>query len=313
MKKIVCTVLLLLAAFLAALPVWAADDIAIYIDGERLATDVAPEIVNGVTFVPVRVVSEKLGATVEYSSLSKEVWVSNFDTNGSLIKLPLGQKTAKKSTELYLEGNINDPEVQAVAQLYPEIAAELAHMTTENFGGNFIIHSEITLLAAPYIKNGRTMLPLRFVSEELGCQVDWNAAAREIQITRQDGNAIHSMTIALLDKPGIDKETVQKDLVYKCAQMIEEARGEQTTQPANVTPLGYHGYIYTFKDLSGQTLASWQFFVPADEAEEIEGWSAMYLHDELNDQWYEADNSVWEYYSYTDVLEPALQDLWVRG
>lgn len=37
---------------------------------------------------------------------------------------------------------------------------------------------------APFIENGRTMVPLRYVSERLDCQVEWLAATREIIIMR---------------------------------------------------------------------------------------------------------------------------------
>ena len=35
----------------------------------------------------------------------------------------------------------------------------------------------------PIIQNSRTLLPLRFVAESLGCSVDWNAATNTITIT----------------------------------------------------------------------------------------------------------------------------------
>jgi len=37
----------------------------------------------------------------------------------------------------------------------------------------------------PKIINGRTMLPLRFVSENLGCSVGWADATKTITITYQ--------------------------------------------------------------------------------------------------------------------------------
>lgn len=40
-----------------------------------------------------------------------------------------------------------------------------------------------TLLQAPYIKNGHTMMPLRYISETLGYDVKWDGAARTITIT----------------------------------------------------------------------------------------------------------------------------------
>jgi hypothetical protein len=43
----------------------------------------------------------------------------------------------------------------------------------------------ISLPAAPYIKNGRTMVPLRLISEAFGGDVVWDAATRTITITYQ--------------------------------------------------------------------------------------------------------------------------------
>ena len=40
--------------------------------------------------------------------------------------------------------------------------------------------------AAPAIINGRTMLPIRFVAQSFGFNVDWNADTQEITITSQD-------------------------------------------------------------------------------------------------------------------------------
>ena len=42
------------------------------------------------------------------------------------------------------------------------------------------------LIVAPEIKNDRTMVPLRFVSESLGAKVDWNGETRTITITQEE-------------------------------------------------------------------------------------------------------------------------------
>ncbi len=38
----------------------------------------------------------------------------------------------------------------------------------------------------PYIKNGRTMVPVRFVSEELGARVAWDGGERKVTVTKDD-------------------------------------------------------------------------------------------------------------------------------
>lgn len=40
-----------------------------------------------------------------------------------------------------------------------------------------------TLAVAPYEKNGSTLIPLRFFSEQFGAQVDWNPATKTVSIT----------------------------------------------------------------------------------------------------------------------------------
>lgn len=51
---------------------------------------------------------------------------------------------------------------------------------------------------APIIVNDRTMIPLRFVSEALGAQVDWNEAARTVTI-KQDGVTMRMTIDKMID------------------------------------------------------------------------------------------------------------------
>ncbi|GHV18149.1 hypothetical protein FACS189425_06120 [Clostridia bacterium] len=54
---------------------------------------------------------------------------------------------------------------------------------------------DLPLPITPYEKNGRTYLPLRFISENFGQKVDWNAASNSIYIT--EGHVFQSDTLAL--------------------------------------------------------------------------------------------------------------------
>ncbi len=54
---------------------------------------------------------------------------------------------------------------------------------------NNIVKSDV----APYIENGRTMVPVAVISRELGADVQWNAEYRRITITR--GNTIIKLLI----------------------------------------------------------------------------------------------------------------------
>ena len=55
-------------------------------------------------------------------------------------------------------------------------------------GGFATVNGQRVALDAPaYVENGRTMVPLRFLSETFGAQVKWDAAEREVRISH-DGS-----------------------------------------------------------------------------------------------------------------------------
>jgi len=117
----------------------ASSPIAIVLDGKRLTSDVAPYIVPkaNVTLVPLRVISESIGAAVDWNPSAKSVTIR---MSGTTIVMRTGQKYA-----------------------------------TVN-GGNIML--DITVQT----KQGRTMVPLRFVGEQLGLAVNWDSASRTITL-----------------------------------------------------------------------------------------------------------------------------------
>jgi len=108
-----------------------------------IVLDAPPVIVAGRTLVPIRAVVESLGGTVAWDAASQTVTVS---LDGTELKLVIGKSSALvngKSTPV--------------------------DSTSPNF--------------APQIVNRRTMLPLRFVAESLGADVQWEESTQTITIT----------------------------------------------------------------------------------------------------------------------------------
>ena len=62
-----------------------------YIRGEKLTYDVPPVIVNGRTLVPVRIISEYLGATVEWDNKLQKVTITK---NDNVVELFINNKVA---------------------------------------------------------------------------------------------------------------------------------------------------------------------------------------------------------------------------
>ena len=73
MKKLIALILSLTLLFAFAAPVMASKTISIVVDGKVIQTDVAPEIKNGRTMVPIRVIAEALGCEVEWEQATQTV------------------------------------------------------------------------------------------------------------------------------------------------------------------------------------------------------------------------------------------------
>ncbi len=112
--------------------------INILLDGNYVKTDVSPFIRNDITMVPLRVVSEALGAAVEWNEASGEVTI---DKDGTALVLTVG------SDEAFVNG-------------------------------------EAARLDAPVEEHqGRTFVPIKFISEALSRNVAWDEDTRTVIIT----------------------------------------------------------------------------------------------------------------------------------
>ncbi len=100
------------------------------INGEEKTSDVSPVVVNNRTMVPLRFISEALGADVDWNKSTKTVTI---EQNG-------------KKTNLVI-GKLSDG-----------------------------------MDVAPFLLKGRTMVPLRYVSEALDCNVEWYDDSKTITI-----------------------------------------------------------------------------------------------------------------------------------
>lgn len=160
MKK--CSILLmsLLLCFAMATPTMAATTVNVYVNGSSLETSDQPAVImGGRTMVPMRAIFEELGCTVKWDGANRSV--TAFD----------------KSTMLTLV--INDPWI-FVCPL-----KEFTDHLVINGGTpstSFINSHSIKTDVPATILNSRTMVPLRVVSESLGCKVDWNANTRTVYI-----------------------------------------------------------------------------------------------------------------------------------
>jgi hypothetical protein len=113
------------------------------VNGETKTLDAPPIIKNGRTLLPIRPIVEALGGTVSWDPTEKKVTISLGSTT---IELWIGKNTARVN-------GADTPIDSSNSKVVPEIIS------------------------------GRTMLPLRFVTENLGCTVQWDGSTQTITIT----------------------------------------------------------------------------------------------------------------------------------
>ena len=134
-----------LAAVLLSVTAFAENDIAVMLDGTPLSFDVPPVISEDRTFVPMRAIFEAFDCDVEWLS-DEQVVIATKDSK--MIMLKIGNKRL--------------------------IVSDIFSGETKTFETD----------AAPFIENGRTLVPIRYISEALSCSVDWNGETRTVSITK---------------------------------------------------------------------------------------------------------------------------------
>lgn len=150
MKKKILAVFLVVMTMIMSVAITgqAEENVRVMVNGQYVEfPDQQPIIVNGRTLVPIRAVLEKLGAIVEW------------DEQYQIVRIYKGNKAVGL-----------------------QVNAE--YMTVGEIGMNgqttAAWNKEIDV--APQLIQGRTMLPIRCVVEEFGCNVEWEESTQTVII-----------------------------------------------------------------------------------------------------------------------------------
>lgn len=127
-----------------------------FVNGQstQLATSPYIDTNSGRALVPLRFVAEEMGYDVEWYNSSKRVHLSKTIEN-----------TDNTITKNIIEIQINNN----TARQY-------------TFGARVGFTESIELEQPPVIKDGYTMVPIRFIAEEMGYDVEWNGTSKTITI-----------------------------------------------------------------------------------------------------------------------------------
>lgn len=115
------------------------------VNGIPSAMDVSPMILEGRTLLPIRFVTDAIGANIQWFDAEKKVLINQGPTT---IELWIGSSQARMN-------GLGVPIDPGNASVMPKII------------------------------NGRTMMPLRFIAEKLGCAVEWVPEFSQIKIGYQ--------------------------------------------------------------------------------------------------------------------------------
>jgi len=146
MKKMV--VFVILAVMFSSIPVYGADQITVLVNGKKVESEVPAIIFEGRTMLPFRSIFNALGvsdSSIVWDQGSKSIQVNH---NGTFLLLVIG------SVDAVIEKSAN--------------------------AGNPLFKLEV----APFIQNGRALVPIRFVSEALEATVNWNQQTKTVTITK---------------------------------------------------------------------------------------------------------------------------------
>lgn len=131
------------------------DEIKVMLDGSQLSFDVQPIIENDRTLVPLRAIFEALGAEVEWWDEIKTVYASK-----------------------ELGNNIN----QTLTLKIGDDKMLLQKTKIGGDAGEVLDERAVTLDAPARIVSGRTLVPLRAVSEAFDCNVEWDGDTKSVTI-----------------------------------------------------------------------------------------------------------------------------------
>ncbi|MFC9542328.1 copper amine oxidase N-terminal domain-containing protein [Lysinibacillus sp. NPDC056959] len=251
MKKIFSGVFLAMILMLISLPAYAAHS-TIKIDGVVVTTDAAPETKNNRTMVPLRVISENLGATVNWKD--SKVTLTN---NKMQITLQPNSNTVIKNGKTEL------------------------------------------LDVKPYLKNNRLFVPIRFIAETFGCQVNYQNSTVTVNTEPLVINNVkvkatqyeYHMTMGGIVQQ-IQGNTYNKAL-YK---VFNENKGKVVDAPADyswqinldVPGSYYKDGQYNFRSHENKSVQQFDLYSlngPFPE-EELKGYPKVLIHDVTADKWY---------------------------
>lgn len=224
-----------------------------------ISSDVKPEIKNNRTMVPLRVISENLGAKVLWS--------------GSKVVL------TKSKVKVTLQLNSN--------------------MAVKN-------SKTVSLDVKPYLRNNRTMVPLRFIAEMFDCKVSYSnfAVTVETKPLVIDGVEVKALQQEYhMTMGGVVNQIYGNPYLEGIYNIFIENKGKKVEAPSNYTwnshpSTGdyYKTGQYDFLDQEGNSIKRFDIYFLVQSSDEDR---EVLIYEANEDQWYmfnyTASQDIWQF------------------
>lgn len=251
MKRFFPGVFLVLMLLFAVMPAYAAN-VQIKVDDVAIASDVAPETKNNRTMVPLRVISENLGAKIDWSN--SEVTLSKGDMR---VLLNLNNATAMKNGEtvqLDVKPYLNNNRVMVPLRFIAETFG--CDVTYEN--------STVNVVTEPLVINGA-----------------------KIQALRHEYHMTMGGVVQQIKGNAYNKAIYDVFLAHKGGKT--EAPASYSWQVNMDTPGAYYKFgQYDFLDAYGKSIQRFDIYglINAFPAEILAEFPDVLLYDASANQWY---------------------------
>ncbi|MGO4548631.1 stalk domain-containing protein [Paenibacillus sp. 2TAB23] len=251
MKKTCFGFLLAILLFITSSTAYAAA-IQIKIDGVTIASDVLPEIKSKRTMVPLRVISENLGASVEWSNSAVIL-----TKNDLKVIVSLNSSTAEKNGEKMLLDV--KPYMKSNRIFVP------LRFIAETFGGH--VHyskSTVSVDTKPFLIEGVQVKTL---------QQEYHMIMGGV-VQQVYGNSYN--------------EAIHSIFVKNKGEKVEAPANYSWSLQLEIPGSYYKNGQYDFEDYKGNKLASFDIYtlIHSYPAETLSGYPEVFLHDVKENAWY---------------------------
>ena len=219
MKKFLATLLAATMALGAAPCAFAADQITVTVNGEKVNfKDQQPVNIDGRIMVPIRDVAEKMGWEVEWFTYYGDTLVDGlFQKEHSAIFTKM-----LVSTDRYMAGYHSSLNIEDKTKNKSIWGATV----------NLVQGEDVPVSAPPQVVNDRTLVGIRDLADCMYADAQWDAKTRTVAITTTPTEQLPKYNEILASVAEVEKQTPSKPQETKPTPTIEEEQRHKTEKYA---------------------------------------------------------------------------------